>query len=55
MDKIIGIAGSPLRNGNSTTLMRQVLHGAADAASQRPELLEKAKALGRRLVAELKA
>jgi multimeric flavodoxin WrbA len=32
--RIIGIAGSPRRHGNSTTLLRQVLAGAAEAGAQ---------------------
>jgi len=32
--RIIGIAGSPRRHGNSTTLLRQVLAGAAKAGAQ---------------------
>lgn len=34
MDKIIGIAGSPRREGNSTTLMRQVLQGAQKSGTE---------------------
>ena len=34
MYKIIGIAGSPRRNGNSTTLTRQVLQGAAESDAE---------------------
>lgn len=33
MYKIIGIAGSPRRNGNSTTLLRQVLQGAEESGA----------------------
>ena len=33
MYKIIGIAGSPRRNGNSTTLLRQILQGAEESGA----------------------
>ena len=38
MAKVIGIAGSPRRNGNSATLMRSVLRGAALAGSGTSEV-----------------
>ena len=34
MTKIIGIAGSPRRKGNSTTLLQQVLQGAEDRGAE---------------------
>ncbi|HIE27183.1 TPA: flavodoxin family protein [Candidatus Poribacteria bacterium] len=34
MCKIIGIAGSPRRDGNSTTLLRQVLQGAEESGAE---------------------
>ncbi len=34
MLKVIGIAGSPRRDGNSTTLLRAVLDGAAEAGAE---------------------
>jgi multimeric flavodoxin WrbA len=34
MVKVIGIAGSPRRDGNSTTLLRAVLDGAAEAGAE---------------------
>jgi multimeric flavodoxin WrbA len=34
MHRVIGIAGSPRRDGNSTTLLRAVLAGAAEAGAE---------------------
>jgi multimeric flavodoxin WrbA len=38
MSKVVGIAGSPRRNGNSATLMRAVLEGAAHAGVDTREI-----------------
>lgn len=38
MSKVIGIAGSPRRKGNSATLMRAVLQGAAAAGAETDEI-----------------
>ena len=38
MTKVVGIAGSPRKNGNSTTLMRAVLKGAAKAGATTEEV-----------------
>lgn len=38
MATVIGVAGSPRRNGNSTTLMRAALNAASDSGAQTREM-----------------